>query len=54
MAGKRAAPFVYLGRVSYQKHTGAEPMNVVENVRTLSALLAEEFLENRTSFLMIL
>jgi superfamily II DNA or RNA helicase/SOS-response transcriptional repressor LexA len=48
MAGKKAAPFVYLGRVSYQKHTGAEPMNVVWKMsEPLSALLAEEFLENQ-------
>mgnify|MGYP001415770003 CR=1 FL=1 len=46
MAGKRAAPFVYLGRVSYQKHTGAEPMNVVWKMsEPLSANLQEEFIE---------
>ena len=50
MAGKKAAPFVYLGQVSYQKHTGAEPMNVVWKMsEPLSALLAEEFLENTNS-----
>ena len=28
MAGKKAAPFVYLGQLSYKDHTGAEPMSV--------------------------
>jgi SOS-response transcriptional repressor LexA len=29
LAGKKAAPFVYHGRVQYQSHQGSEPMSVV-------------------------
>ena len=45
MAGKKAAPFVYLGKVVYKNHTGAEPMNVVWNMEEpLSPDLQEEFI----------
>ena len=47
MAGKKAAPFVYLGKVVYKNHTGAEPMNVVWNMEEpLSPDLKEEFIES--------
>ena len=45
MAGKKAAPFVYLGQLSYKEHTGAEPMNVTWDMKeTLPKHLAEEFM----------
>ena len=50
MAGKKAAPFAYLGKVVYKNHTGAEPMNVVWNMEEpLSSDLQEEFIENTNS-----
>jgi hypothetical protein len=47
MAGKKAAPFVYLGQLSYKEHTGAEPMNVTwEMAEILPIQLKEEFIES--------
>jgi hypothetical protein len=45
MAGKKAAPFAYLGQLSYKSHTGAKPMNVVWDMKeSLPKHLAEEFM----------
>jgi len=47
MAGPKAAPFVYLGKVVYKNHTGAEPMNVVWNMEEpLSKILQDQFIES--------
>ena len=47
MAGKKAAPFVYLGQLTYKEHTGAEPMNVTwEMAEILPIQLKEEFIES--------
>lgn len=47
MAGKKAAPFVYLGQLTYKEHTGAEPMNVLWDMEeTLSKILQDEFIES--------
>jgi hypothetical protein len=47
MAGKKAAPFVYLGQLTYKEHSGAEPMNVTwEMAEILPIQLKEEFIES--------
>jgi len=47
MAGKKAAPFVYLGQLTYKEHNGAEPMNVVWGMEEpLSKILQGEFIES--------
>jgi hypothetical protein len=51
MAGKKAAPFVYLGQLTYKEHSGAKPMNVVWNMaEPLSPFIAKEFLQNSNSY----
>ena len=47
MAGKKAAPFVYLGQLTYKEHSGAKPMNITwQVIDQLPRNLKEEFIEN--------
>jgi hypothetical protein len=47
MAGKKAAPFVYLGQLTYKEHSGGKPMNITwEMTDQLPSNLKEEFIES--------
>lgn len=45
LSNKKAAPFIYLGKVRYQSHTGGGPMSVIWAMETaLPEQLAQEFI----------